>query len=276
MEGDMVATRVIGYVRVSTEDQAENGNGLDYQRRAIEMWAHRNRLELVTVLSDEGVSGKEGIAGRRGLPLALGMVADGVADGIAVWKLDRLARDLYLQEFIVKELGRHGGRLYSTMDGENENLGDNSTDPTRKLVRQILGAIAEYESAMITARMQAGKASKRRHGGYIGGFTPYGMRHANDQGELEPDPDEMAVVDRMIELRAAGGSFAKVARKLNEEGLPPRNGKKWYPSTVRRVLLRAAPQMTQDTNGKPLGLPGLGAMLPEGLEPIGIGGKSND
>jgi predicted site-specific integrase-resolvase len=83
--------RVIGYVRVSTEEQALSGLGLEAQRTALhEAWRHREG-RLVTVLSDEGYSGKD--LNRPGLTQALQRIADGRADALAVVKLDRLTRN---------------------------------------------------------------------------------------------------------------------------------------------------------------------------------------
>lgn len=256
--GGMVArpprARVVGYLRVSSDQQAEHGHGLDYQRRAIEVWAANNGVEVVTFLEDAGVSGREGLDGREGLPLAIGMVADGVAQGIVVYKLDRLARDVTLQELLLSELRRHGGRLYSCMAGENENLEDDG-DPTRKLVRVILGAIAEHEGSMIAMRMRMGKVAKRAKGGYIGGTAPYGTM-PGPKGELIPNPDEVPTVELIVELRGQGLSYEKIAGELNTRGIPSRSGKAWYKPGVRNIVLRVTPSLAHWADGRPIGTPG--------------------
>lgn len=241
--------RVVGYIRVSTDQQAEHGSGLTYQKRAIELWCHRNGFELTTVFSDEGVSGGEQIDQRVGLPLALSSCtgpeykapAAADADGIVVYRLDRLARDMILQEWIIRELGRHAGRLYSCQDAEQQML-DDPTDPQRTMMRQILGAFAQYESQMIRARLMAGKRIKREHGGYIGGTPPYGTCNAGG-GELAICEDEMVVLNRMMAIRSEGISYAKVGDLLNAEGHRTRTGVLWSAPRVQQILARTAPAL---------------------------------
>lgn len=232
-----VMDTVVAYLRVSTDRQAE-GFGLDVQDAAVRMWAKKNRARIAHIVIDRGVSGT--VMDRPGLAEALGHIEAGRARALVVPRLDRLARDLMLQEWIRAELLRAGAQLRSADPVEDVYLIDDPDNPTGTLVRQIMGAVAQYERAMIRLRMNAGKAKKRQAGGYAGGQPPYGYRaHGHD---LVPNLDEQRQVQRMKRWRRDGKSFREIADRLNAEGVPARRGR-WHPPTVQRVIerqLRAA------------------------------------
>ena len=117
-----------------------------------------------------------------------------------VYRLDRLARDLLLQETVHARLEAGGAAVMSVSEPAVE--GD---DATRVLVRQLLGGIAQYERAVIRGRMMAGKAAKVASGGYGGGRPPYGYKAAG--GALVTNEDEAAVVDTVTTMRKAGASY---------------------------------------------------------------------
>ncbi len=174
--------RAIGYTRISTVEQA-NGFGLDVQERAIRKWAKDAGAKLLDVLSDRGISGSNGIDTRPSFVEALRRYEDGEAQVLTVYKLDRLARDLVLQETMIARLQSKDVVVVSVTEPDVD-----STDPTRKLIRQVLGAISEYERALIRARMSTGKAAKEQRGGYTGGRPPFGWRAVGR--ELVEDPEE--------------------------------------------------------------------------------------
>jgi DNA invertase Pin-like site-specific DNA recombinase len=229
--------KVVGYLRVSTDRQAEHGFGLDVQERAAKAWARRHGHRLVEIHRDEGVSGSNGLDTRIGLADALQSLRDRKAHGLVVPRLDRLARDLVLQETLLGEVRRLGGQVFSCSDAEAEFLVDDPADPSRRLIRQILGAVAEYERAMIALRLRAGRRRKAEQGGYAGdGSPPFG--YAAVDGELVPVEAEQATIARARVLRASGASLRAVADRLHEEGHQPRRGQRWHPQTLARVLAR--------------------------------------
>jgi DNA invertase Pin-like site-specific DNA recombinase len=169
--------RLVAYLRVSTDRQAERGLGLHVQEQAIRAWTKANRYRITLWCRDEGVSGSNGLDARVALPEVLRVLRTGGADGLVVYRLDRLARDLVLQEQLLAEIRRMGRQMFTTSGGEAAFLEDDPADPSRKLIRQILGAVSEYKRAMIRLRMQAGRASRRDRGDYAGfGSPPYGWR----------------------------------------------------------------------------------------------------
>jgi DNA invertase Pin-like site-specific DNA recombinase len=228
--------RVVGYLRVSTDRQAEKGLGLDVQKQAIREWAKSHSHRVVAYLADEGVSGSNGIENRDALPQALGMVKSGAAQGVVVYRLDRLARDLVLQETLLAEIQRMGGQLFSTSPAESDYLTDDAADPSRTMIRQILGAVSQYERAMVRLRLSAGRRRKAEIGGYAFGSPRYGVKA--EAGVLVEDPDEAAAVARIRELRAEGCSLREIAAVLTSEGFKPKRSAVWHPESLRRIVAR--------------------------------------
>lgn len=231
--------RVVGYLRVSTDQQAQDGGGLEVQKAAIRKWARTNGHRIVAITSDEGISGAKELVDRPGLGEALALVRARKADGIVVYRLDRLARDLVLQETLLAEVKRLGGRVFSTAAAEDDFLADDPTDPSRRLIRQVLGAVAEYERSLISLRLRSGRDRKHADGGYAGfGSPPLGWCAVD--GELVPDDEEQATVARIRELRHGGASLREIVAALDEGDYRTKRGARWHINTVARVLRRAA------------------------------------
>lgn len=228
----------MAYLRVSTVDQAEHGDGLDVQESAIRTWAEKNGHAVVAWASDEGISGSNGLNTRQGLLEALEAVRDGSASGVVVYRLDRLARDLIVQEQLLGELWRLGAAVFSTAEAEAVYLRpDDPDDPSRKLIRQVLGAVSEYERSMIALRLRSGRRMKSARGGYIGGFANrYGFRLVD--GQYVPETDEQAVIARCVALRDTGASLRDIAATLNAEAVLGPSGGVWHAPSVQRTLAR--------------------------------------
>lgn len=226
--------RVVAYTRVSTTEQADSGSGLDVQRDAIAAWARANRHTITAWHSDEGISGSNGLDSRAGLAEALAAAAR-PGSGLVVYRLDRLARDMVLQEQLLREIWQAGGDVHSTSQAESQYLQrDDATDPSRQLIRHILGAVAAYERQMIRLRMDAGKARKKAAGGHTDGPAPYGWRLENAQ--RVPVPDQQAVIARIRRARRGGRSLRRIAGELNAAGVPGPKGGVWSSEAVRRVV----------------------------------------
>lgn len=228
------AAAAIGYLRVSTATQAEEGYGLQVQEQAIRGYCERSGFELVAIFADEGISGTKDVEGRPGLAATLAAL-EGSAKVLVVAKLDRLARALHTQEAILAHVWRSGARVFTVEDGEL--LEDDPDDPMRTAMRQMRGVFSQLERATITARMSAGRRYKASQGGYAGYGSPrFGQR--SEGGQLMTDGEEQRVIARMRALRERGLSYKAVATALNAEGLRPKRGERWHMETVRRVLRR--------------------------------------
>jgi DNA invertase Pin-like site-specific DNA recombinase len=219
--------RAIAYLRVSTADQVE-GYGRETQEKAVRGYAKGQGIRLVDVVRDEGISGAKSDLLRPGLGDALVRLEAGEADALLVPRLDRLARDLVLQETIIARLTRAGREVLSVAEP------DLNGDHTRDLVRQILGAIAQYERALIAARMSAGKALKKAKGGYVGGRPRYGFEALD--GELSPLAKEQMAIQIALRLRKEGLSLRMIGQRLGGAGFQPKVGAKWHPTQVSRLL----------------------------------------
>lgn len=220
--------QVIIYLRVSTTTQAEQGNGLAVQEAACRSYAAQHHHEVVHVLSEEGVSGSR--ADRPMLAQALAEVRNGGAEAILVARLDRLARDVVLQEMLIRELHQAGGRLLSAVASENDLL-DDPNDPSRKMMRQILGAFAEYERSLIALRLASGRAAKQARGGKGSGSYRFGWtKHG-------PDEREQGVIEAIRTLRAGGHPTADIAAWLNARpNMQPRHAAEWTARGVSHAI----------------------------------------
>jgi DNA invertase Pin-like site-specific DNA recombinase len=223
----MAQRKAIGYVRVSTAEQVQ-GYGLPVQRQAIRAYCKDHDLRLVTTLADEGQSGSDGLDDRQGLADALVRIERGEAVALVVHRLDRLARDLLLQETIVARMRLVGADVVSV------TVPDGGDEHTRDLLRQVLGAVSQYEKAVIRGRMMAGKAAKIAKGGYGGGRPRFGYK-AKDKA-LVVEEAEQATVRIAHQLRREGLSLRQIASRLEADGRSPKSGKRWHPTQVARIL----------------------------------------
>jgi DNA invertase Pin-like site-specific DNA recombinase len=225
--------KLVAYLRVSTDRQAEQGHGLEVQERAIRSWAKAHGHRIVATSRDEGVSGTKDVGDRPGLAEALTTVEDR-ADGLAVYKLDRLARALTVQEAILAQVWKHGRRVFTVDLGEV--LRDDPDDPMRTAMRQMVGVFGQLERAMIASRMRAGRHLKAEGGGYACGAPALGWRA--EGGELVADDVEAATLERIRELRKDGASLRRMAETLTAEGHATKRGGRWHPETLRLILAR--------------------------------------
>jgi len=230
--GSAAGLRLVGYLRVSSPTQVEEGQGLAIQEKAIRSWVKQQRHLLAALHRDEGVSGT--IEVREGLTEALAAIRFNGAQGLVVTSLDRLARSLTVQEAVLAQVWSAGGRVFTVDEGEVPQ--DDPDDPARTFVRQVMGAVAQLERGLIARRLRRGRLHKAEAGGYAYGAPPLGFRA--EAGALVPDPDEQQAVRLIVQLRAEGASLRNIALHLTAEGLGPKRGGAWHPMMVKRVLDR--------------------------------------
>jgi DNA invertase Pin-like site-specific DNA recombinase len=175
------------YLRVSGRGQIE-GDGFTRQLEAITRYARMNDIKVVEVFKDGGISGTKDVTDRPEFTRMLAALHANGVKLILVEKLDRLARDLYVQESILAELRKHGFQLLSV--GEPDLMHD---DPHRVMFRQFQGAISQAEKANIVLKLRGARQRIRARTGRCEGRKPYGDR-----------PGEAEVITRMKELRASG------------------------------------------------------------------------
>jgi DNA invertase Pin-like site-specific DNA recombinase len=210
----------------------------------ITEWAGAHEHQIAAEFTDAGISGSNGLDTRTGLANAFTTLRSGDASGIVVYRLDRLARDLIIQEQLLAEARQHGWAMFSTSSGEAAYLEDDPGDPSRKMIRQVLGAVAEYERSMIGLRLRSGRARKAQAGGFAYGAPPYG--YAAVDGELVEVAEEQATLTRIRQLRSERKSLRAVAETLNAAGVKPRRGRASHPGVLVRIMDRpsSAPNPT--------------------------------
>lgn len=223
-----------GYVRVSDHRQAENGDGLGAQHAAIERWAEQAGVEVTLWESDIAPGTMEALPRRQGFARALGKLKAGECEGIVVARLDRLARDLQTQEFLLVDIGRWG-KCASTLP-EEERVLDGGDDPQRVLIRQLFGAFAQYERAMLKVRLQAGRINRQAQGKWHGGTVPFGFMVEEGTERLVPDPFESPIIARGLNLRQRGVTLADIGEYFTEAGLQMKRSVRWRPEQVKRTL----------------------------------------
>lgn len=157
--------KAYGYLRVSGKGQVD-GDGFQRQEKAIADYAKVNGYEIVHIYREEGVSGT--LLDRPALTDMMLDLENAKVKVVLIERVDRLARDLMIQENILHDLKKHGVDIYSTTDGDL--LED---DPTRKLVRQVLGAIAEYDKTMTVLKLKASRDRIRKVKGKCEGRKSY-------------------------------------------------------------------------------------------------------
>jgi len=220
--------RLIGYARVSTENQKEEGT-IEIQHKALAEYAQKNGHTLVEIFSDNGLSGSKDLDNRPGLSEMFDYLeAQTDIDGVLIFKLDRLARDLYIQEHLLRKLQDMNKALVSVKEPDICN-----NDPMRKAFRQFMGIVSELEKAFITMRLSGGRINKARKGQYAGGCPPTGYNAKNK--ELMVDTEEADTIKAIFILRDCY-SLREIADYLNQKGIPAARGGKWYAGTVKYIL----------------------------------------
>lgn len=223
------APLAVGYVRVSTEEQAQ---GPRAQRDALQRYARAQGLDLVVVHDDLGVSGAAPIDERPGLLAALDAVDLYRAEVFLVAKRDRIARDVIISAMVERLVTRSGARIESA-DGAA-----NGDGPENEMLRGILAVFAQFERALIRTRTKAALAAKKKRRERTGS-VPYGFKLAPDRVGLEPHAAEQQCIRLAAELRAQALSYAAIGEYLSLAGHDPREGGAWHPMTVSRLIRHA-------------------------------------
>jgi DNA invertase Pin-like site-specific DNA recombinase len=214
-----------GYLRVSGLGQLA-GDGFTRQRESIEQYAEQNGIVIKQWFEERGVSGENELDDRPALQSLIAALWANGTTLVIIEKLDRLARDLMVQEPIIKDFQKNGFEIISVCEPDLC-----SNDPTRVLFRQIMGAIAEYDKKMIVAKLRVARQRIRSTRGCCEGRKPFGTREG-----------ESLAVARIHGLRAQGKNLTEIARLMNEEGQRTRTGGKWYVASVSRVMKQKAGQ----------------------------------
>ena len=220
--------KAIGYIRVSTQGQAEEGVSMAAQRAKIEAWCIANDMELAAVFDDAGISGGS-MAGRDGLHAAMKATTKGMA--LVAYSISRLARSTKDMLAIAETLDRKGADLVSLTEKFD------TTTAAGRMVFKMLAVLAEFERDQIRERTKMALAHKKASGEV---YAPVPFGHEAIEGRLVTVKREAKIVAEIIAMRDAGASFASIADTLNERGIEGKRGGRWFASTVRYMVNRQA------------------------------------
>ena len=224
-----MAKKALAYLRVSGLGQVK-GDGFPRQAAAIAKHAKRHKLIVTETFRDKGVSGTLEMADRAGLAQLLDRIESNGVKTVLVERADRLARDLLVSEVILGQFRDLGVTVIEAEGGTDLTVADG--DPTRKLIRQVLGAVSEFDKSVTVLKLRAARDRIRRRAGRCEGRKPFGER-----------PGEAETLDqiRLLRRKPRGGdrrSFAEIAAALNTAGLRSRLGRPWNRGSVYAICRR--------------------------------------
>lgn len=217
-------TDAVVYMRCSGDSQI-TGDTWERQEETIKKYTTANDIQIVATFADKGVTGKMELEGRHGLSQCIQYVQDQGVKLVMVESSDRLARDMIVAELIVRDFQKIGVRVVAASGGIDLTEGDDS-NPTAKLIRQILAAIAEFERCMIVNKLRAARDRKRKLNGKCDGRKAFGEK---------PGEEEALGVIRKL---AACYTAKTIAHALNSDGYQTRSGKPWRASVVSKIIAR--------------------------------------
>lgn len=229
--------RVIPYTRQSLArigETAQTSLSLDAQRAVISDWAQANGFVVADAIADHDLKGDD--PDRPGLA-ELERVAD-PGDTVAVYKFDRLARDIVLQESLVRRLQAKNIQVISV------------TEPSTRLTRVIYGAVNEEFRDALSQRIRDAKRQQAYRGHYTGANTPYGYQRSQVRaiplptggeylrptGVLTIEPTEAEIVREIYRRVAAGESLYAIVVDLNDRGVPTRHNRQWLRTTLKQTV----------------------------------------
>lgn len=224
--------KAVGYIRVSTAQQADSGVSIEAQRAKVESYADLYDFELVDVQVDEGASAKT--LDRDGLQAALDVLESGDAEALIVVKLDRLTRSVRDLDTLLTDYFADDG---FTLVSVNEQV-DTST-ATGRMILNVLMSVSQWEREVIGERTSEALQHKAEQGEYTGGKVPYGYRLADNGTDLVEDTGEQRIIEAILTYRDSGLSLRKTAARLEERGYYNRNGNTFSASSVSAIEKRA-------------------------------------
>jgi len=216
--------KAIGYIRVSTQGQAEEGISLDMQKAKIEAWASLNETQIIGLYADEGASGKD--TNRRGLREAISACKQHNC-ALVVYSLSRLSRSTLDTLSISQDLEKSGCDLVSLQEKVD------TTSPSGRVIFRLLAALAEFERETISERTREALRHMKAQGKRVGS-VPHGYRLKDDY--LVPWEQEQRIIQLVSELRGKGMTLRAISSELARQGAFNRNGKAYNPKSIASIL----------------------------------------
>lgn len=219
-----------GYIRVSTDKQAEFGVSLDAQKQRIETYCSLHDLDLLDLMED--ASSAKSIDGRPSMKRLIKMARNGAVDAVITCKLDRMFRNTVEAITIIPELQALGVATH-ILDMGGVSL-DTST-PMGGFFLTMAAAFAEMERKQIAERTRIALRHKRDHGLQYSRIPPYGWKYT--EGKMVEAPAEQAALFSIMNLNRSGATLARIAETMSDEGRKTRGGKcVWQPGTIGKII----------------------------------------
>lgn len=219
--------KAIGYIRVSTAGQVEDGVSLAAQEAKVRAWAELNSAEVV-IFRDEGISGKRA-DNRPGLQAAMDLVGKG--DALVCYSLSRLSRSTKDTLTLSDTLAKKEADLVSLCEKID------TTSASGKMVFRMLAVLSEFERDQISDRTRFALAHKKNLGEKTGGDVPFG--YGVRDGKLYLHAEEQKAVRLVLDLHGKGETLRGICRGLEAAGYG-RNKQTWHPTSVLRIIERAS------------------------------------
>jgi DNA invertase Pin-like site-specific DNA recombinase len=214
----------VAYLRCSS-DASIFGDTWNRQLTAIRDYAQAHHIEIVGEYRDEGIPGKTELENRPGLAACLERVENNGVKIVLIEIADRLARDLVVAEVIIRQFQKARCRVISASGGVDLTAGDDS-NPTAKLIRQILACVAEFDRCVTVLKLRAARQRQKTKNGKCEGRKSYGSR-----------PGEQRILSLILSYQQQFTTEG-IAQMLNAFGHPTRYGKRWHSGTVSKILAR--------------------------------------
>ena len=231
---------VVSYVRVSGRGQVD-GDGPERQREAISKFVGPHMLWIASEFFEKAVSGTVEAVDRPAFANLLEFIdkvgsGEGKVIAVVVERMDRLARDLMVSEFLLAECRKRGLKVYAADQGALIDMAADGADPTRVLIRQILGALAQWEKSMLVSKLKAARDRVKQSTGRCEGKKPYGSR-AGEQAIINLVHNFRSVLDD----NGQPMEYATIVQHLNESGFRTRHGHPWALHSVKHIMSTTTP-----------------------------------
>jgi DNA invertase Pin-like site-specific DNA recombinase len=218
--------KAIGYIRVSTEEQATQGVSLDAQTEKVKAYASLYDIELIEIITDAGVSAKT--LDRPGLNKALAMLEAGEAEALVIVKLDRLTRSVRDLDHLLENYFASRFSLMSVQEQVDTRTASG------RLVLNVLMSVAQWERETIGERTSQALQHKKAQGEHIGGVG-FGYQVTGKKLAKAKDHETVTAI---VEMRGQGMTLTAIADKLNSESIKTARGGLWYAKTVANIINR--------------------------------------
>ena len=227
--------KVIGYIRVSTDKQVNNGISPEAQIEKIEQWSSLNEHSLVKIYSDGGISGKK-VDNRPGLREALDALGEG--DALVAYSMSRIARSVRDTIAISDMIDKKKANLVMLTDQID------TTTPQGKLYFHIMASLNQYQRDLVSSHVAEIMAYKRDRGEKTGGKVPFGFNVVEESRgdkvvkKIVTNEEEQETIEAIRMMAGKKWSAGKIARRLNQKEIKTKCEKEWTKTQVLRLLGR--------------------------------------